>query len=150
VAGIGLLRQVTHLTTACTRPADTLPVICFHVAGGRVMPGVRLLPSVSETSVNQKQMERWEKSRAKGELRFVLRAVTFSALCAVAGHVIWGLSMLVWRGDAVPYFMREPGSVLAMAAGFAFAGYLQSSREWRRNEREYHATESEIRSGAGA
>src|SRR5215207_3921316 len=114
------------------------------------MPGVRLLPSVSETSVNQKQMERWEKSRAKGELRFVLRAVTFAASCAVAGHVIWGLSMLVWRGDATPYFMREPGSVLAMAAGFAFAGYLQSSREWRRNEREYHATESEIRSRAGA
>jgi hypothetical protein len=114
------------------------------------MPGVRWLPSVSETSVNQKQRERWEKSRAKGELHFVLRAVTFSALCAVAGHVIWGLSMLAWRGDAVPYFMREPGSVLAMAAGFAFAGYLQSSREWRRNESEYLATGSEGRRRAGA
>jgi hypothetical protein len=105
---------------------------------------------VSEASVNQKQRERWEKSRAKGELRFILRAVTFSALCAVAGHVIWGLSMLVWRGDAAPYFMREPGSVLAMVAGFAFAGYLQSSREWRRNEREYHATESASRNRVGA
>jgi len=41
VAGIGIFRQVTHLTTACTRPATRIFSCTIIEAGGRVMPGVR-------------------------------------------------------------------------------------------------------------
>jgi len=39
--------------------------------------------------------------------------------------------MLIWRGDSIPHFVREPDSVVAMILGFAVAGYLRSAREAR-------------------
>ena len=89
--------------------------------------------------MNQNQRNHWARLRAKGTARFILRGVAVSALCAVAGHIIWGLLMFFSRGESTPYFMREPGAAIAMVVGFAFAGYLQSSREWRKKEKEYLA-----------
>jgi hypothetical protein len=91
------------------------------------------------TKVNQKQKARWVKLRVKGESHFIFRVVAVSALCAVAGQIVWWLLMLIWRGDSTPHFVREPGSALAMIVGFAVAGYLQSGREWKKSEREYVA-----------
>lgn len=73
-----------------------------------------------------------------------MRGVTTSALCAVAGHIVWWLLLFFWRGESVPYFIREPGAATALVVGFVVAGYLQAIREWARNERELiAAVESE-------
>lgn len=90
--------------------------------------------------MDEKQKERWARLRAKGARRFILRGVFAAALCVAAGQVIWWLLMSAWRGESVPYFVREPGSSVAMAVGFIVAGYLQASREWRRNEKEFLAS----------
>jgi hypothetical protein len=90
--------------------------------------------------LNEQHKERWAKLRAKGAKRFMLRGVTAAVLCVAAGQVIWWALMFAWRGESVPYFVREPGSSVAMAVGFLSAGYLQASREWRKNEREFLAT----------
>jgi hypothetical protein len=87
--------------------------------------------------MNQKQKERWTKLRVKGAGRFIFHGVAVSALCAVAGHIVWWLLTLLWRDDSTPHFVRDPGSAIALTIGFAVAGYLQSAREWRKNEREY-------------
>lgn len=90
--------------------------------------------------MKQKQKERWVKLRAKGMPHFVLRGIVVSALCAVAGRIVWWLLMIFWRGEYTPRLIGEPGSAIAMVVGFAFAGYLQSTREWDQNESEYLAT----------
>ena len=67
-----------------------------------------------------------------------------SAMSAVAGHLVWFLLMLFWRGESTPYFISEPGAAIALVVGFAFAGYLQGVREWHKNERDFlTAVESE-------
>jgi hypothetical protein len=90
--------------------------------------------------MDEEQKERWAEVRAKGAGRFMLRGIMAAALCVVAGHVIWWLVTLAWRGEPIPYFVREPGPSVAMAVGFLIAGYLQASREWRTSEREYFAS----------
>lgn len=99
--------------------------------------------------MNQKQKERWAKLRAKGARHYVLvQGIGVSALCAIMGHVVWWVLMLIWRGESTPYFIREPGATIAMVIGFTFFGYLQSTREWSKNEREYLAiAESEKNDG---
>ena len=87
--------------------------------------------------MNQEQKDRWAKLRVKGASRFIFRGVAVSALCAVAGHIVWRLLTLLWRDDFTPHFVRDPGSAIALIIGFAVAGYLQSAREWRKKEREY-------------
>jgi hypothetical protein len=77
--------------------------------------------------------------RPKGERRFLLHGVIAGALCAVAGHALWWLTALAWRGDSTPYFIREPGASIAGVVAMSFVGYLQASRDWKRNEREYVA-----------
>ena len=90
--------------------------------------------------MDERQKERWDRLRAKGAKRFLLRGVSAAALCVVAGQGVWWLLLCAWRGESVPYFVREPGSSAAMAGGFLIAGYLQASREWRKNEREFLAS----------
>ncbi len=99
--------------------------------------------------MNQKQKDHWAKLRAKGMRHFIFRGIVISALCAVAGHIVWWMLMLIWRGESTPHFIREPGSAIAMVVGFGFAGYLQSTREWSKTEREYLArVEAEKNDGA--
>ncbi len=89
--------------------------------------------------MDEKQKERWARLRAKGVRRFILRGVIAAGLCVAAGQIIWWLVTFAWRGETIPYFVREPSSSVAMAAGFLIAGYLQASREWRKSEREFLA-----------
>jgi hypothetical protein len=90
------------------------------------------------TAVNQKQRDRWAKLRVKGEGRFVLRRVLVFTLSAVAGHILWGLLALLWRDDATPRFVRDPGSVIASVVAVAVASYFYSAWEWRKSEREFY------------
>ena len=87
--------------------------------------------------MNQKQKDRWAKLRGKGAGRFITRNVVVFALSAVAGHILWGLLTLIWREDATPRFVRDPGSVIASVVAVAVASYFYSGWEWRKNEREY-------------
>jgi hypothetical protein len=98
--------------------------------------------------VNEKQKERWGRVRAKGRARYILSNIIASVLCVMIGHALWWLTEYVWRGESTPPFIREPGTLLALAVGFAIAGYLQSSRGWRRNEREYAALSEADESGS--
>jgi hypothetical protein len=90
--------------------------------------------------MNEKQKERWSQVRAKGRVRYILGNVIASVLCVAVGQLLWWLSEYAWRGESTPPFIKEPGTLLALAVGFAVAGYLQASRGWRRNEREYFSS----------
>jgi hypothetical protein len=87
--------------------------------------------------MDEKQRERWATVRVKGVRRFVLGSVIAASLCAVVGHIFWWLTVFVWRGESTPHFVREPDTSVAIVVGCAIAGYFQSSRQWRKNEREY-------------
>ena len=89
--------------------------------------------------MNQKQKDRWVNLRAKGARHYIFRGIVGWALCAVAGQIVWWLLMLLWRDDTTPHFVKEPGSAIASIIGFAIAGYLSATWEWRKNEREYLA-----------
>jgi hypothetical protein len=89
--------------------------------------------------MNQKQKDRWVKLRAKGAANYTFRGIVGFALCAVAGQIVWWLLTLLWKNDTTPHFLKEPGSAIASIVGFAIAGYLQATWEWRKNEREYLA-----------
>jgi len=82
----------------------------------------------------QERLERWEQTRAKGKVRFVIRAT-----------LIWGGTMIVGISLANYFLHRGFSQILFTVIYFLVAGPIVALVSWWHNEGEYTAAKIDAR-----
>jgi hypothetical protein len=98
--------------------------------------------------MSQKEIARWEKTRAKGKRRYVIGITIIHGLIQLAAVWLWPSLRFLWirnrAFDSIDLVER-----LVLSGVFAMLGYVRSKSHWESQEVRYSASLEPVEISSG-